>query len=167
MRFGGQIGELSGDLPMLEFGWDPNTEILSGKMVDEAVGRGYTGSIEFEDERGAVLTLDVESGLVRGLEIVVWPVTRVREDLVAPQPDRTGQLEVSARPSQPGIAVLEIEVPITACKKGDGSVIHLQVGEFVAKDRIQVADKLMLELDRFGDLAGFWLIDVPPCPLPD
>ena len=24
---------------------------------------------------------------------------------------------------------------------------------------------VVLELDRFGDLAGFWLIDIPPCPL--
>jgi len=28
----------------------------------------------------------------------------------------------------------------------------------------ELADGLVLELDRFGDLAGFWLIDIPPCP---
>ena len=166
MRFGGQIVALTSDLPTLKFAWDPDTEILSGKVVAQAVGRGYTGSIEFEDGHSAVLTLDVQLGVFWGLEVVVWPATAVLENLVAPEPDRTGQLEVSARPSQPGIAVLEIEVPIAARKNGDGSVIHLQVGEFGAKDRVQVADKLMLELDRFGDLAGFWLIDVPPCPLP-
>jgi len=166
MRFGGQIEDLAGDLPDLEFVWEPGTEILSGKINEQEGMLGYTGSIEFEDGRGAVLTLDFQQGGFVGIEIVVWPAAKVVEDLGAPKPSRQGRLVVPARPSQPGIAIMEIDVPIAARKGPDGSIIHLQVGELGAKDWVHVANGLMLELDRFGDLAGFWLIDVPPCPPP-
>lgn len=166
MRFGGQIDELAGDLPGLEFVWEPATEILSGKILGAGGNLGYTGSIEFEDARGAVLTLDVQLGVFVGIEVVVWPAMGVVEDLGAPEPDRQGRLVVSARPSQPGIAIMEIDVPIAGRKSPDGAIVHFQVGELGAKDRVAVADGLVLELDRFGDLAGFWLIGVPPCPPP-
>jgi hypothetical protein len=166
MRFGGQIDELAGDLPGLEFVWEPGTEILSGKVLGVDGTRGYTGSIEFEDARGAVLTLDVHLGVFIGIEIVVWPTMLVVEGLDGPEADRLGRLVVSARPSQPGIGIMEIDVPIAGRKSPDGSIVHLQVGELGGKDRVAVADGLVLELDRFGDLAGFWLIDVPPCPTP-
>ncbi len=162
MRFGGRIEELAGDLPSLRYVWDENTEILSGKVEEELGTRGYTGSVELEDSRGAVITLDMQLGAFQGLEVVVWPTTTIVEGLEAPPPNREGYITVPARPSQPGIAVLEIDVPIDSRRTPDGSLVHLRIGELASKERVQVADNLMVELNRFEEIAGFWLLNVPP-----
>ncbi len=163
MQFGASIEETDGDLSHFEFRWDQGTEILSG--VTAAVGeRGCTGSIELEDEAGAVISLDLKLGLLCGIEVVVWPRTETVESLTPPQPRRQGRMTVPERRSQPGLAVLEADVRLTARRNADETVVHLGLSTAECADVVALADNLLLELDSKGELAGFWLLDVPPFP---
>jgi hypothetical protein len=105
--FSGRVEPLDGDLPTLTYTWDAETEILSCHL-DVKNTRGLTGSIELEDAQGAIVTLDFVSGAMQGVEVVVWPET-TRANLSPPATDERGRFVVPARPSQPGIAVLEVD----------------------------------------------------------
>ncbi len=161
---GAKVEPLEGSLPAVEFHWDAETEILSGHMEGLEGRRGLTGSIELEDRKGSVITLDFEAGVLRGVEVVVWPTTKTVDGLQAPAVEQQGRYLVPARPSQPGVAVVEADVPLSAERSPDESVIHLRVGGRMVVERVMLADHLVLELDGEGELAGFWLLGVPPFP---
>ncbi len=160
--FGGRVEPLDGDLPILTYAWDAETEILSCRLDVEGT-RGLTGSIELEDAQGAVVTLDVVRGTLQGLEVVIWPET-TRTSLEVPLPGERGRFVVPARPSQPGIAVLELDTVLWAEATPDESTIHVGVGRRRPTRVVALADHLLLALDEHGDLAGFWLLSVPPFP---
>lgn len=162
--YGAQIAPIVGELPRVDFQWDAETEILSGVLQGVEPARGLTGSIELEDAKGAVITLDFQEGVLRALEIVVWPPTSTVEGLAPAPAQEQGRLVVPSRPSQPGIAVVEVDLPLGAERSPDESVVHLRVGRSRGEDRVALADHLIVEFDKTGELAGFWLLDVPPFP---
>lgn len=162
--FGAVIEPLSGALPEIAFKWDPETEILSGTAEDVGGGRGLTGSIELEGSEGSVVTLDFQKGVLRGLEVVVWPPVTVVDDLTPPAVDRRGRLTAPSRPSQPGIGVVEVDVSLAGQRRPDDSVIRLWITSKRTAETVQVADHLLVELDDNGELAGFWLLNVPTFP---
>ena len=90
-RLGGKVEPLDGPVPRLTYQWDTETEILSGVAADVRGERGLTGSIELEDPKGAVVTLDFAGGIMRGIEVVVWPSTQTSPTLGPPTPDEVGQ----------------------------------------------------------------------------
>jgi hypothetical protein len=162
-RLGGRLEPCDGTLPDLTYHWDPETEILSGSA--DLVGQhGLTGSIELEDDRGAVVTLDFAEGVLRGIEVVVWPSVQSRDGLTVPEADAVAQLVVPQRLSQPGVAVVEIEVRVEAETCSDESIVHLRVGGGRPARTVRLAGNLLADLDRSGELAGFWLLDVPAFP---
>ena len=161
---GAKIAPLDGELPSVVFRWDAETEILSGVLEGVEGGRGLTGSVELEDRKGSVVTLDFQAGELRGIEVVVWPATKTVEGLRSPEADKQGRLIVPARPSQPGVAVVEADVPLAVERSPDESVIHLRVGAKHVVERVRLARQLSMELDEDEELAGFWLLDVPPFP---
>ncbi len=160
---GGRIEPLDGPLPRMDFHWDPETEILSG-AADVQGERGLTGSIELEDARGAVVTLDFASGVMRGLEVVVWPAHRTDEKLHRPTGEGTGRFVVPGRPSQPGVAVVEVDIGLAVESTPDESVMHLRVGPRRASTPVQLAENLFIEIDEEREIAGFWLLEVPAFP---
>lgn len=160
----GKVEPLAGPVPRVSFNWDAQTEILSGSLSGVGTARGFTGTIELAGASGAVVTLEVASGVVQGLAVVVWPTIEQISDLVPPASDWKGRLMVPARPSQPGIAAHAIDVPLSAKQSAGGAVICLGVGEGSASEVVALADKLLVELDGDGELVGFWLLDVPPFP---
>ncbi|MBE0593983.1 MAG: hypothetical protein IH616_16440 [Gemmatimonadales bacterium] len=161
-RLGGEVQNRDGDLPRMAYHWDAETEILSGSA--DVVGReGLTGSIELEDDRGAVVTLDFEGGLMRGVEVVVWPPVKTREALRAPRPVSGGEFVVPTLSDQ-AVAVVEIDVPLSAESSADETVIHLRVGSGRPARTVALAENLLLDLDAKGELTGLWLLDVPPFP---
>lgn len=161
-RLGGEVQPRDGDQPRMTFHWDAETEILSGS-ADVAGRDGLTGSIELEDARGAVVTLDFDGGLMRGVEVVVWPPVKSKDALAAPRPVSGGVLVVPTLSDQ-GVAVVEIDVPLAAESSADESVIHLRVGSGRPAKTVALAENLLLDLDAKGDMAGLWLLDVPPFP---
>ncbi len=162
--YGAKIEPVDGELPRVDFQWDAETEILSGVLQGVKPGRGLTGSIELEDAKGSVITLDFEGGVLRAVEIVVWPPTKTVEGLTPPEPSEEGRLMVPSRPSQPGIAVVEVDLPLAVEQSPDESVMRLRVGSGRAKEWIALANHLIVEFDNDGELAGFWLLAVPPFP---
>ncbi len=164
MSFPGRIESLAGPLPPVAFRWDAETEILAARLTGVRGQRGFSGSVEFEDGRGAVLTLDVELGVACGLEVVVWPEADVVDTLAPPTPKRQGRLVVPARPSQPEIGVVELEVSLSAERSADESVIHVRVGPARKSEPVSLGTGLIADVDGDGDVAGFWLVGVPPFP---
>lgn len=164
MSFSAQVEPLSGTLPRITFTWDPETEILSGHFSGADRSTGLTGSVELEGADGSFAVLDVAAGIVRGLEVVVWPPITVVADLKAPTPKSRGRLSLPSRVSQPGIAAVELETSLVAEKSGDQSVIHLKLGPRRKVTIVQLADNLLLDVDGEDEIAGFWLLGVPPFP---
>ncbi|HWP38883.1 MAG TPA: hypothetical protein VNL18_15160 [Gemmatimonadales bacterium] len=160
MGLAAQVTALTGPLPTIRYRWDPETEILSGHLEGLDGGRGLTGSIELEGKDGSFIVLDVADGVMRGLEIVVWPETETAA-IVPPDVVQQGRLLISTRVSQPGIASVELETRLLARRSEDGSTIHVRVGARRKVQATRLADGLILELDRRGDIAGFWLLGVP------
>jgi hypothetical protein len=162
-----KVETLDGKLPAITWRWDAETEILSGQFKTPKRASGLTGSVELEGAEGSFVLLDVASGVVRGLEIVVWPETTVVEGLTPPAAASRGRLLMPSRPSQPGIAAVEVDTLLSVEKRPDESVIHLRVGPRRQVNVVQLADGLMLEVDGNRNIAGLWLLNVPPFPRPD
>jgi hypothetical protein len=166
MGFPARVEPLRGKLPTVHFKWDPETEILSGQVRGAGRADGLTGTIELEGSDGSFAVLDVVGGQLRGIEVVVWPVTRTVPDLAPPQPADRGRLLLPARASQPGIAAVEVDTSMAVEKSPDEAVIHLRIGLPRRVRAVQVAENLMLELDDQSEIAGFWFWQVPPFPRP-
>jgi len=166
MAFAAKVEKLDGKLPKIAYKWDTETEILSGQFKGGRKSGGLTGSVELEGSEGSFVVLDVVAGVVRGLEVVVWPEVAIVADLKAPDPKSNGQLVMPSRASQPGIAAVEVDTNLSAEKRPDESVIHLRVGPRRKIDVVQLADGLIAEVDEKGNVAGLWLTGVPPFPRP-
>lgn len=165
MPFAASVETLTGSLPTISFKWDDETEILAGHFKGANKAGGLTGSVELEGSDGAFVVLDVAQGVVQGLEVVVWPEVAVVAGLKVPEPRQKGRLTMPARRSQPDIASVEVETPISAEKSADHKTIHLRVGASRRVTVTQLADNLLLESDGKGTIAGFWLLNVPPLPV--
>jgi hypothetical protein len=164
MPFAAKVEKLDGKLPKITYKWDAETEILSGQFAGGRKSGGLTGSVELEGAEGSFVVLDVLAGIVRGLEVVVWPEVSIVNDLVPPEPKSNGQLVMPSRASQPGVAAVEVDTQLSASRRPDESVIHLRVGPRRKIEAIQLADGLIAEIDDKGNIAGLWLSGVPPFP---
>ncbi len=164
MPFTAKIEELDGTLPKIAYKWDAETEILSGQFKGGRKSNGLTGSVELEGAEGSFVVLDVLAGVVRGLEVVVWPEVSIVNDLTPPAPKTKGQLVMPSRPSQPGVAAVEVDTQLSASKRPDESVIHLRVGPRRKVEIVELAEGLIAELDDKNNIAGLWLLGVPPFP---
>jgi hypothetical protein len=162
-RLGGRLEPWDDALPHLTYHWDPETEILSGS-ADIGGDGGLTGSIELEDDRGAVVTLDFAEGALRGIEVVVWPTVQSRDGIEVPEATSAARLLVPRRLAQLGVAVVEIDVRVEAETCSDESIVHLRVGSGTPSRTVRLAGNLLADIDRAGELAGFWLLDVPAFP---
>lgn len=159
-----RLDDLTGALPRVSYHWNVETEILSAHFDGAEPAVGYTGAIELEDRGGAVLTLDVHAGSITLLEVAVWPDVETAAALKPPRPSRDARFSFPLRISQPGIGVVEMDVPLAARRTKDDSVIHLRVGDGRPAGATRVAENVLIETDVEGKLAGFWLLEVPPFP---
>jgi hypothetical protein len=159
-----RIEPLAGSLPSLLWRWDPETDILSGSFKGTRSGSGLTGTVELSDEQGSIAVLDVNNGVICGLDVVVWPEVATVPELTVPSKLTDGRVVLPARPSRPGVASVEVDTTLTVSTNSTESVFHLRIGPRREVDVVRVADHLLIEVDRKGDLAGFWLTDVPAFP---
>ncbi len=157
-----RVEPLMGKLPALSWRWDVETEILSGSLDPGSRGIGLTGTVELTDAEGSIAVLDVAGGVLRGLDVVVWPEVRSVPALTAPRPAQDGRIVIPARSSQPGIAALELDTTLSVSTDPDERVFHLRIGSQRPVEVVRTADHLLVELDHRRQLAGFWLLDVPP-----
>jgi hypothetical protein len=168
MSMDARIEPLSGALPSINWRWDPETDILSGAFKGNRKSGGLTGSVELTDAEGSVAVLDVNNGVICGLDVVVWPEVIAVAELKVPAKLTDGRVVLPARPSRPGVASVEVDTTLSVRTNATESVFHLQIGPRRAVEGVRAADNFYVEVDQHGGLAGFWLTNVPAfTPLED
>jgi len=151
-----------GPLPALRWSWDTETNILSGSIDVEQHGGGYTGTVELNDDEGSIAVIDIVSGILRGIDIVVWPEVTELAGLAAPVEARTGQVVVPSRTAKRGVSALEFDTTLTISADPARRTYHLRIGMRRPVEPVRIADRFVVEVDSAERLAGFWLEDVPP-----
>jgi len=165
MYFEARIEPLNGKLPKVSYRWDPETDILTVTCKGVSKGNGMNGTVDLEGGDGSFVVIDVAGGALRGVDVVTWPEdVRTLASLEPPEANKEGQVTFPDRRSQPGVAAVELDTPLTMDKNQSESVFHLRVGRQRAATVVRVADHLLVELDKQSRLAGFWLLEVPPFP---
>lgn len=154
-------------LPTLRWQWDAETDILTGSIKAEPRGGGYTGTVELNDDDGSIAMLDVNSGVLCGIDIVVWPEITPIAGLAAPVEARHGQVVVPSRTAKRGVAAIEFDTTLTVSADPAESVYHVRIGTRRPVEPIRIADHFVVEVDAAQRLAGFWLEHVPPPPAPE
>jgi hypothetical protein len=162
MNIEARIEPLSGALPAITWRWDSETDILSGAFKGNRKSGGLTGTVELTDDEGSVAVLDVNNGVICGLDVVVWPEVTTGPNLEVPAKLTDGRVVLPSRPSRPGVASLEVDTTLSVQTNSEESVFHLQIGPKRAVECVRAADNFYVEVDHQGGLAGFWLTNVPP-----
>ena len=103
-----RVEPLTGPLPAIGWRWDPETDILSGSFKGNRKSGGLTGTVELTDDEGSVAVLDVNNGVICGLDVVVWPEVTTVPDLKVPGQLTDGRVVVPSRPSRPGVTSVEV-----------------------------------------------------------
>ena len=161
MSMDARIEPLSGALPSVSWRWDPETDILSGAFKGNRKSGGMTGTVELTDAEGSVAVLDVNNGVICGLDVVVWPEVIAVSELHVPAKLTDGRVVLPSRPSRPGVASVEVDTTLSVQTNGAESVFHLQIGPRRPVEGVRAADNFYIEVDHEGGLAGFWLTNVP------
>lgn len=165
MQFEARVEPLNGKLPKVSYRWDPETDILTVACKGVPKGQGMNGTVDLEGGDGSFVVIDVAGGALRGVDVVTWPEdVRVVEALAPPATAKEGHVVFPDRRSQPGIAAVEVDTPLTIDKNHNESVFHIRVGRQRASAIVRVADHLLVELDKQSRIAGLWLLEVPPFP---
>ena len=163
MNVEARVEPLTGSLPSIGWRWDPETDILSGAFKGNRKSGGLTGTVELTDAEGSVAVLDVNNGVICGLDVVVWP-----EVTTSPEPAGSRHASPTAawccRPGPPGPVSRRWRwtppsrsrptVPRACSISGSVPAAPVEV--------VRVADNFYIEVDQQGGLAGFWLANVPP-----
>lgn len=157
-----RVEALVGDLPSLGWRWDPETDILSGSFKGARKNGGLTGTVELTDAEGSVAVVDVNDGVICGLDVVVWPEVTTVADLKLPGNAVNGRVVVPRRPSRPGVASVEVDTTLSVQTNSSESIFHLEIGVRRPVEVVRVADNFHIEVDQTGGLAGFWMSGVPP-----
>ena len=150
--------------PGVEYRWDADTDILLARLQGAEANVGMSGSVDFQGADGSWVILDVAGGRIRGVEVAVWPEVHKRAGLAAPATIQEGRVLIPSRASQPGIAAVEVEVPLMAEADAARGVIHFRVGARREVRSIRIASDLLLDIDQQNRIAGLWLLNVPPSP---
>ncbi|UCG87072.1 MAG: hypothetical protein JSW71_00555 [Gemmatimonadota bacterium] len=164
MTLATQIAPLQDQLPKVEYQWDFDTEILTGRFTAGLPDPAQPGTVELGDAGGSFVSLSLDRRVLAGLEVVVWPEHETSTELTPPQAKRQGHLEIQLDEAMQNAGVIELKVELSCEKNGDESVIHLVVGTPRDVDAVTLAENLLAEVDHNGQLAGFWLLAVPPFP---
>jgi hypothetical protein len=165
MNFEARIEPLGGKLPKVSYHWDPETDILSVACKGVAKAEGLTGTVDLEGGDGSFVVIDVAGGCLRGVDVVSWPDdVRTVAKLATPAAKKDGRLLFPSRTSQAGVAAVEVDTALAVEKNESESVFHLRVGRARPVTVVRVADRLLVEVDKQGRIAGLWFLDVPPFP---
>jgi len=159
-----EVEPANGTAPAVEYRWDPDTEILSAQLNPRSTAKGMSGSVEVEGSDGSWLILDVSAGRINGVEIAVWPDVQKRNGLAPPGGVEDMNVRVPSRRSQPDVASLEVETALLAEADSDERVFHFTLGKKRQTRTVRFARDLLVDVDGSNNLAGLWLLNVPPFP---
>ena len=165
MHFEARIEPLNGKLPRVTYRWDPETDILTVACKGVPKGNGMNGTVDLEGGDGSFVVIDVAGGSLRGVDVVTWPDdVRTVASLQVPEASKEGQVTFPDRRSEPGIAAVEVDTPLTVDKNQNESVFHIRIGRQRPATVVRVADHMLVEVDKQSRIAGLWLLEVPPFP---
>src|SRR4051812_18383685 len=131
----------------VEYRWDTDTDILIALLDGEKSTTGLSGSVELEGNDGSWLILDVAAGRIRGVEVAVWPDVHKSPSLKPPTVVEDARVIIPSRSSQPGIAALEIDTPLSAEADADERVIHFRLGKRREVRTVRLARDVLLDVD--------------------
>ena len=166
MKIALQVEPAAEATPTVEYRWDPDTEILSAQVRPRASGTGPSGSVEVEGSDGSWLILDVASGKINGIEVAVWPDVHMRSALRPPPSVTDASIALTARKGAKPDAVtaVEVETPVMAESDEAERVFHFTLGKAKQTRTLRFARDLLVDVDASNNLAGLWLLNVPPFP---
>jgi hypothetical protein len=156
-----RIEPTGGDPGEVEYRWDADTDILTATMKAKAVGEGSSGAVEIQGSDGSWLILDVAAGSIHGVEVAVWPDVRKRPTLSPPADAEDGRVDV---PPRGKVAAIEMDTALRAEADEAERTIHFRVGPSRRTRTVRIARQILVEVDGGDEIAGVWLLDVPPFP---
>ena len=161
------IEPIEGTPESVRYRWDADTEILSASVVDRRGGGSVATAVELEGNDGSWVTLELRAGRFCGIEVAVWPPVKARSVLAPPSSSEPAHA-VLPQAQVPGASLADIEVDTLLSAESDRMerTFHLRVGPPRRARAVRVGKDILLELDDTDQLAGLWLLNVPPVPLP-
>jgi hypothetical protein len=150
--------------PPVEYRWDADTDILTASLPVRGAGAGMTGSVGIEGSDGSWLLLELQGGEIAGVEVAVWPDVSIVSSLQPPAEATNAKPTIPARPSQPGIASVEMDTRLTARADAAERTIHFRLGSPRVSTTVRAGSDLLLELDDARQIVGVWMLNVPPFP---
>jgi hypothetical protein len=157
-----RVEPLTGALPSITWRWDPETDILSGSFKGNRKAGGLTGTVELTDAEGSVAVVDVNNGVICGLDMVVWPEVATVSELRVPAQLTDGRVVLPSNSSRASIASVEVDTTLSVRTNAAESVFHVRIGAKRPVEVVHVADNFYVEVDQQGGLGGFWMTNVPP-----
>lgn len=169
MKIALQVEPAAEATPTVVYRWDPDTEILSAQLRPRGEGSGPSGpsgSVEVEGVDGSWLILDVASGRINGVEVAVWPDVHMRNALRPPATIADATIALAAKKSArtSGVTSVEVETPLLAESDEAERVFHFTLGKAKKTRTLRFASDLLVDVDSANNLAGLWLLNVPPFP---
>ncbi len=134
------------------YAYDSETGILSIRF--DSPPSGEQGAIELSDVGGGILFLHTKSGVVDGLEIVIWPVLDADGEVDDPIPTDAGIVV-------PPLEIDEVDCELVTRVNSVGTIVHIAVNDGYAEKTIALADNFLLDVDEDSELTGIWMLDVP------
>jgi len=149
----------------VRFRWDADTEILSASIVDRRGGGSVATAVELEGSDGSWVTLELRAGRFCGIEVAVWPPVKARSILSPPAAAISGHASLPVGTVGTALADMEVDTMLAAESDRLERTFHLRVGAPRRSRAVRVGRDILLELDDADQLAGLWLLNVPPVPL--
>ena len=149
----------------VRFRWDADTEILSASIVDRRGGGSVATTVELEGNDGSWVTLELRAGRLCGIEVAVWPPVKARTILMPPAVATSGHATLPGAATGGTITDVEVDTILAAESDRLERTFHLRVGQPRRSRAVRVGQSILLELDDADQLAGLWLLNVPPVPL--
>ncbi|MBA3889973.1 MAG: hypothetical protein H0X64_05535 [Gemmatimonadaceae bacterium] len=194
MRLPVQVEPAGGVPPDVDYRWDADTDILSARVrfagdLPAAIALAVagpadlpvtdvpptmsaevplSGAVELEGRDGSWIVLDVEAGHLAGIEVAVWPNVRTLTGLTPPADVEDARIRVAGRkrrgPRGWSATAHEVTTHLTAETDPSERTIHFRLGRPREFRSVRFGRDLLVDIDAQGDLAGLWLLNVPPVP---
>ena len=104
---------------------------------------------------------DTLTGVICGLDVVVWPEVATRSELQVPAQLTEGRVVLPGGGSR-AVSSVEVDTTLSVETNAAESVFHLRIGPRRPVEVVRAADSFYAEVDQQGGLAGFWMTNVPP-----
>ncbi len=147
----------------VRFRWDADTEILSASIVDRRGGGSVVTCVQLEGADGSWVTLELRAGRLCGVEIAVWPPVTLRPWLVPPHV--AALVHATVPTAGAPFADMEVDTTLTAETDRLERTFASVSGRRAGRAPSASAAISWSRSTRPTQLAGLWLLNVPPAPL--